>query len=120
MRFDTSLQLFQGIKVLEIEDYKGFALRQGQEVALLFGAANRDPAQFDQPNRLDITRADNPHISSAWGFTTASARRWRGWNCKPPWPPLMRRLPDLRLTYTPEFRASYVIRGLRNLIVEVR
>ncbi len=119
MRFDTPLQLFRRW-VLADMDYKGFALRQGQEVALLFGAANRDPAQFDQPNRLDITRADNPHISFGLGIHYCLGAPLARLELQTAIATLMRRLPDLRLTYTPEFRDSYVIRGLRNLIVEVR
>src|SRR4051812_11709034 len=62
MRYDTPLQLFRRW-VLEDINYKGHSLKRGQEIALLFGAANRDPAQFVNPAQLDITRADNPHIS---------------------------------------------------------
>src|SRR5690606_17492672 len=66
MRYDTPLQLFRRW-TLEDVVYKGIELRRGTQIALVFGAANRDPAVFDQPNTFDITRADNPHISFGGG-----------------------------------------------------
>jgi cytochrome P450 family 142 subfamily A polypeptide 1 len=41
---------------------------KGQQVVMMYGSANRDPAVFDDPERFDVTRAHNPHI--AFGFGT--------------------------------------------------
>jgi cytochrome P450 len=117
MRYDTPLQLFRRW-VLEDVDYAGFRLRQGQEVALLFGAANRDPAQFVQPDRLDITRADNPHISFSLGIHYCLGAPLARLELQVAFAALMR-LPNLRLAETPEYRDGYVIRGLKDLRVEV-
>ena len=48
MRYDTPLQLFRRW-VLEDMDYKGQHFKQGTELGLMFGAANRDPARFSKP-----------------------------------------------------------------------
>lgn len=45
----------------------GKQIRQGQLVAALIGAANRDPERFADPDRLDIQREDNDHL--AFGFS---------------------------------------------------
>jgi cytochrome P450 len=117
MRYDTPLQLFRRW-VLENMEYKGFQFKLGQEIALLFGAANRDPAQFANPAQLDITRADNPHISFSLGIHYCLGAPLARLELQVALSTLMRRLPNLRLSETPEYRDGYVIRGLKSLNVE--
>jgi len=46
----------------------GETIREGQQVVLMYSSANRDPAHFDDPERLDVTRDPNNHL--AFGFGT--------------------------------------------------
>ncbi len=46
----------------------GQQIREGDELLLLYGSANRDPRAFDNPELLDVTRARNRHV--AFGFGT--------------------------------------------------
>ncbi len=46
----------------------GRQIRKGDELLLLYGAANRDPRVFDHPDALDVAREHNPHV--AFGFGT--------------------------------------------------
>jgi cytochrome P450 family 142 subfamily A polypeptide 1 len=46
----------------------GETIRVGQQVVLMYSAANRDPAHFADPERLDVTRHPNQHL--AFGFGT--------------------------------------------------
>ena len=41
----------------------GQTIRAGDKVVMYFGAANRDPAAFANPDVLDLSRADNPHMA---------------------------------------------------------
>jgi cholest-4-en-3-one 26-monooxygenase len=46
----------------------GQTIREGDEVLLMYSSANRDPTQFDEPERYDVTREKNSHL--AFGFGT--------------------------------------------------
>jgi cytochrome P450 family 142 subfamily A polypeptide 1 len=46
----------------------GQPVQAGQQLVLMYGSANRDPAHFADPERYDVTRAPNNHI--AFGFGT--------------------------------------------------
>lgn len=116
MRYDSPLQLFRRW-VLEDVTYKGIDFKQGQEIALLFGSANRDPLVFDQPDTLDITRQDNPHISFSLGIHYCLGAPLARLELQTSFAALLRRLPNLRLAAEPEYREGYVIRGLQELIV---
>jgi cytochrome P450 family 142 subfamily A polypeptide 1 len=52
------------------QDYEigGEHISMGQQVVLMYGSANRDPAHFADPERFDVTRTPNHHI--AFGFGT--------------------------------------------------
>ena len=52
------------------EDYElhGQTIKAGQQLVLAYSAANRDPAQFDDPESFDVTRTPNHHV--AFGFGT--------------------------------------------------
>jgi cytochrome P450 family 142 subfamily A polypeptide 1 len=49
-------------------DIAGVTVPAGNQVVLMYGAANRDPAHFDDPETFDVTRQPNNHI--AFGFGT--------------------------------------------------
>ncbi|GAB2839811.1 hypothetical protein GCM10022221_44000 [Actinocorallia aurea] len=66
IRFDPPLQ-FDARTVLSPVRLAGADLRPGQMVITVLGAANRDPERFTDPDRLDFTRHDNPHLSFAAG-----------------------------------------------------
>src|SRR5207237_7272577 len=67
LRYDTPLQMFERW-VLEDALIHGAAIPRGAELGLLFGSANRDPDAFADPDRLDITREHNPHVSFGGGI----------------------------------------------------
>ena len=45
----------------------GQAIKAGDKVVMYFGAANRDPAVFDRPERLDLSRQENRQIAFGTG-----------------------------------------------------
>jgi cytochrome P450 len=116
MRYDTPLQLFRRW-VREDLEYKGWKFRKGMELALVFGAANRDPPRFANPNNFDITREDNPHISFGNGVHYCLGAPLARLELQLAIATLLRRMPNLQLDGMPEYRSTYVIRGLKALNV---
>ncbi|MFI7338983.1 cytochrome P450 [Streptomyces sp. NPDC050085] len=118
MRYDTPLQLFERW-VLDDVELAGTVIPRGSEVALLFGAANHDPAVFPDPARLDLTRTDNPHISFSAGIHycigAPLARLELGASMRA----LLTQAPTLRLAAEPVRKPNFVIRGMEGLAVEL-
>jgi cytochrome P450 len=66
LRFESSNQLGNRMTVEPVE-LGGIALPAGTPVTLCIGAANRDPAQFTDPENLDIGRTPNRHLAFGTG-----------------------------------------------------
>jgi len=118
MRYDTPLQLFERWVLDEIE-IDGTTLPRGAEVAMLFGSANHDPAVFTDPERLDLTRRDNPHISFSAGIHYCIGAPLARIELAASMTSLLVRAPGLRLAAEPERRPNFVMRGLTELRVEL-
>jgi hypothetical protein len=54
---------FSGRTAREDVEIGGQQIRSGDVVLLLTACANRDPSQFEDPDRLDLLRLDNPHVA---------------------------------------------------------
>lgn len=118
MRYDTPLQLFERWVLDEIE-IDGTVIPRGSEVAMLFGSANHDPAVFDRPERLDLARAENPHISFSAGIHYCIGAPLARIELAASMGALLDRAPTLRLAAEPERKPNFVIRGMKELQVEV-
>ncbi len=118
MRYDTPLQMFERW-VLEDIEVRGVPIARGSEVALLFGSANHDPAVFAAPSRLDLSRAENPHLSFGAGIHFCLGAPLARIELVCSFGALLRQAPGLRLVREPEWKPAYIIRGLKELLVEV-
>jgi cytochrome P450 len=67
LRFESSNQLGNR-RALRACEVGGTRLEEGALVTLCIGAANRDPAQFAQPDVLDLSRPDNRHLAFGFGI----------------------------------------------------
>ncbi len=117
LRYDSPVHVTARIATTDIE-VDGQAIRAGEQLALVIGAANRDPAAFDQPDRLDVGRHPNRHLSFGGGphfCLGAALARIEG---QLAFEAVIRRLTDLELITTqPVHRDHFVIRGLTALEV---
>ncbi|MGW1052452.1 cytochrome P450 [Streptomyces sp. NPDC002586] len=118
MRYDTPLQLFERWVLDDIE-IDGTTVPRGAEIAMLFGSANHDPAVFTDPDRLDLTRADNPHISFSAGIHYCIGAPLARIELAASMTALLRQAPTLTLAAEPERKPNFVIRGLEGLSVEL-
>ena len=100
---------------MELDDR---TLRQGDAVVLLLGAANRDPAQFADPETLDVARSPNQHVAFGHGPHFCLGAQLSRLEGRVAIPALVRRFPRMRLVdETPDWRPTAVLRGLNSLRV---
>jgi cytochrome P450 len=66
LRFDGPLHYFRRTATRDTT-LGGKTIREGQRVALMYTSANRDPEVFADPDRFDIARDPNPHLSFGIG-----------------------------------------------------
>jgi ABC-type multidrug transport system ATPase subunit len=96
---------------------EGIELKPGDQIFMLNGAANRDPAFFCDPHRFDIRRSlkDNKHIAFGAGnhfCLGAPLSRMEGAIA---FDALLRRFPDLRLAGEPRWKPNVMVRFLQTL-----
>jgi hypothetical protein len=117
LRYDSPVQWSSRI-VEENFELHGKQIRKRQRVLLVWGAANRDPAQFPNPDRLDINRQPNPHLAFGGGShfcVGAALARIEGQIAINT---ILRRLPTLQLeTETLQWLAHSAFKGLKSLPV---
>ena len=120
LRYDTPLPMFERW-VLEDIEYKGIELKRGLEVGLLYASGNRDPRRFERPDELDVTRADNPHLTFGLGIHYCLGAPLARLEMQISLMNLLRRLPNIRLAIPDDrvpYGAGFVIRGIKSLPVE--
>jgi cytochrome P450 len=116
LRYDSSVQL-TGRTALEDVEIGGVPVAKGEGVLNLLGAANRDPAVYPDPDRLDITRANIRPLSFGGGIHFCLGAQLARIEGEVAIATLLRRLPNLRLDDPehPEWRQTFVLRGLNRL-----
>jgi len=96
----------------------GRTIAKNELVLPFIGAADRDPAQFPEPDRLNIARADNRHVAFGLGIHFCLGAPLARVEGQIAIGTLLRRLPKLALaTERPEYRQSLTLRGLSALPV---
>ena len=117
LRYDGPVQRTARITSTEVT-IGGRTIPKGEMVMPFIGAADRDPSQFPDPDRLDLGRADNRHIAFGWGIHFCLGAPLARVEGQIAIDTLVRRLPRLALVDAePEHRQSLTLRGLKALPV---
>jgi cytochrome P450 len=117
LRYDSPVQFTSRILKADME-LGGKKLQAGQPVLLLLGAANRDPEQFPDPDRLDVGRPDNKHVSFGLGSHFCLGAPLARLEGRLVFEALLRLAPGLRLDGPPpKYRQNFNLRGLESLPV---
>jgi len=117
LRFDTPLPMFERW-VLQDFTFGDVLLRRGSEVGLFYAAGNRDPRRFADPDRLDLTRRDNPHLTFGLGIHYCIGAPLARVELQAAFETLLRRLPHIHVAREPvEYTGGFVIRGHRAMPV---
>lgn len=115
LRFDAPVQLTSRLPSEDIE-VAGQRLESGVEVNVVLGAANRDPAQFAEPDRLDIGRVDNRHLSFGFGAHFCLGAPLARLEAQVTFQRLTTRFPKLDLDGgPPDWKPGIVLRGVKRL-----
>jgi hypothetical protein len=116
LRYDSSVQL-TGRDALEDAEIAGVKLLRGRSVIALLGAANRDPAEFDRPDELDITRPGIKPLSFGGGIHHCLGAQLARLEAAEALTALFQRLPDLELAEIerPEWKQTITLRGVTKL-----
>lgn len=72
----------------------GRRIKEGDQLLLLYGAANRDPRVFEAPETLDVTRAHNRHVAFGFGTHFCLGAHLARLEIRVTFEELLRRIPD--------------------------
>jgi len=121
LRYDCPLQMTKRVATRDVQ-VSDELVREGDQILLCMGAANRDPEVFDRPDELDISRDPNPHLAFGYGMhgclggRLATLQAWVAFE-------LLYRRPE-RLELLGEDLEwqdhSFIIRGLKALPVTIK
>ena len=109
------------VPVVGVEDIEvgAHTISRGDLIVLSLAAANRDPAAFPEPDRLDLTRSPNPHISFGHDAHYCLGASFARLEAQIAIGTLARSVSRIRLaTEEPEREDWFVVRGLKSLPIE--
>jgi nocardicin N-oxygenase len=107
--------------VYEDIELGGQLIRRGEAIQPMVGSANRDPAVFSDPERIDVTRSPNPHLGFGGGVhrcVGSSLARVQG---RVVFAEVAKRFPNLRFDDSAQlhYLDRLTVRALTNLPVFV-
>ena len=116
LRFDAPLHMFTRYAYEEATVF-GHTFQRGDQVALLLGAANRDPMAWPDPDRFDPHRTPRTNASFGGGLHFCVGAPLARLEMQLALPILFARCPGLRLAEAPRYADTYHFHGLERLMV---
>ncbi len=119
LRFDPPLHMFTRFAYEEIL-LGDVTLPKGAEIALILGAAGRDPAVYDAPHHFDPARPAKPHAAFGGGLHFCVGAPLARLELQIALPALFAHMPKMRLAKPPRYANSYHFHKLDALIIDPR
>jgi len=120
LRYESPTQAPSPQAALEDLQLGGKTIRKGDIVTVLYGAANRDPARFAEPDRFAITRKDNEHLAFSMGIHYCLGASLARLEAQIAISAMVARYPAMQLAeQQPQWRSMGRFRGLKSLTVYV-
>ncbi len=117
MRYDAPLHLFTRYAQQQVTLDADVTIDAGSEIALLLGAANHCPHQFESPELFDSQRNDAGHVSLGGGIHFCIGAPLAKLELRIALCTLFERLPSIQLASEPQYRDSFHFHGLQSLEV---
>ncbi len=114
LRFESSNQLGNRITTQDVA-VRGVTLPPDSRITMCIGAANRDPAQFPDPDRLDTGREPNRHLAFGFGIHTCAGMNLARLEAKVALSRFLARFPDYALAGAPTRGGRARFRGFLHL-----
>ena len=111
LRWDPAVQFAARITTGDVT-VGGVDIAAGEQVAVLIGAVNRDPAQFADPETLDLGRTENRHLTFASGAHFCLGAALARLEIQVAVERLVARCAHWELLEEPTYREHYVLRGV--------
>jgi len=116
IRFDPPLQLFERWVLEDGVEVGGVPIPRGEQLALLFGAANRDPRTFTDPDSFDVGRENAArHVGFGGGIHVCIGAPLARIELEASLRALVNRCPRLELVTEPVRKPAFVIWGLEGV-----
>jgi cytochrome P450 len=119
LRMQASVQFFPSRSATDDIEINGLVIPKGSTVHLMYGAANRDPKKFPNPNTFDPARRDNEHFGWGSGIHTCFGGPLARLEVNIAFETFLRRVENPRLVVDPPpYRQSNVFRGPEHLFID--
>ncbi|GAA3168334.1 MULTISPECIES: cytochrome P450 [Streptomyces] len=120
LRYESSVQFWFTRSALEDIEIAGTTIPKGAPVFLAYGAANRDPQRFTDPDEVDLERPDNQHLGYSQGVHFCFGAPLARLEVQIAVDEFVRRVENPRLVADPPpYRRNQVFRGPRHLLVDI-
>lgn len=113
-RFESPLPFFDRYAAEDVE-LDGTTYPRGTRFGLLYGAANRDPEQFDEPDRFDVGRTPNRHLAFGGGAHFCLGNHLARLDMDVIFSTLFRTFRSIELLEVPDYKRSLSVRGPKSL-----
>lgn len=118
-RLQSAVQFFPSFSATTDVEIAGTTIKAGSAVHLMYGAANRDPRRFPDPDRFDLNRENREHLGFGSGIHTCFGGPLARLEVNLALEVFLRRVKSPRLVVDPPpYRHNQVFRGPRHLWVD--